>query len=55
MEKFTITLTKEDLDVLGQLIDAGVRSQGLAAVKHAAYIVQLLEKAQPVEEEENGA
>lgn len=50
MEKLTLTLESKDLDIIGQLIDAGVRAQGLSAVKHAAYILQLLESAKTVEE-----
>ena len=55
MEEFELKLNQQDLELIAQLIDAGVKAQGLSVLKQAAYIIQKLEAATPIEmEEENG-
>ena len=48
-----ILLTDEEIQALANLMDAGVRHQGLSAVKNAAALLQKLETAEPAEETEN--
>lgn len=57
MEEFELKLNKNDLELLAQLIDLGVRAQGLSVAKQAAYIIEKLEAAEQVKsmEEENGS
>lgn len=51
MEKFKLELTKEELETIAQLIDAGLRAQGLSMVKQAAFIISKLEEAEPIKQE----
>ena len=46
-----IELTEEEIQALAQLMDAGVRAQGLGSVQNAAVLIQKIEASEPKLEE----
>ena len=48
---FTLRFTKQEMEALAGLLDAGVRATGIRSVKDAANILDKLEAAEPEEQE----
>lgn len=45
MKKITLELTDDEFNALQQLMDAGVRASGMGAVRAAAHLLGIFEKA----------
>ena len=50
-DKKNVILTDAEINALAQLLDAGVKTLGLACVKNAAHLLTKLEQAEEVEDE----
>lgn len=50
----TLELTDQEIQALAGLLDAGVKSIGLRAVKDAATLLEKLEAATAEKDEDNG-
>lgn len=50
-QKFSVVLTKQELDVIGTLIDVALKARGLEVEKFAHIAVSRLEAATEIKEE----
>lgn len=50
-QKFSVVLTKQELDVIGTLIDVALKARGLEVNKFAGVAIAALEAATEIKEE----
>lgn len=54
MQKFQLEpFTKQELDVLGHILDIALKAEGLQILKQSALLLTKIEQVKPVQEENN--